>query len=467
MSDGAAGDARPKARGLRSLAERTPPYRERWADLLRAVAILLVVTGHWLATVVIYDRGGLDGVHVLEVLPWAHRLSWFFQVMPVFFLVGGFANAASLRSSRERGVGRRDWLLSRTDRLLRPTTAFLVVMAASAMVARALGADPESIGRAVWLARIPLWFLTVYVGVVVLAPAMHALHRRWGLAVPVLLAVLVGAGDVARLGFDLPHGGTANFVLMWLAVHQIGFAWQDGRLPTRWTVALPLFTGGLGCLVLLTLAGPYPVSMVAVPGAEVQNTSPPTVALLSLAAAQTGLVLLLRDRADRWLRRTRVWTAVVGVNAVILTAFLWHMTAVVIAAGALYPTGIFPQPPIGSAEWVLLRLPWLAFLAVTLAFLMTLFGWVEWRGRLRPAHRTDSRGGTGAHAGTYTALTIAGLAGAQGGLVGVTLAGPEFHAPAGLPAPALLAYLGGVLVLHLIQRQVQDGGAGSAAPSPT
>ncbi|WP_243722711.1 acyltransferase [Actinomadura sp. 7K507] len=435
------------------MAERTPAYRERWADLLRAVAILLVVTGHWLAAVVTYDRGGLDGVHVLEVLGWVHWLSWIFQVMPVFFLVGGFANAASLGSSRERGVGWRDWLLSRTDRLLRPTTAFLVVLAGAAMPARALGADPELIGRAVWLARIPLWFLAVYVGVVVLAPVMYALHRRWGLAVPVVLAVLVGVGDVLRLGFDVPHGGTANLVLMWLAVHQLGFAWRDGRLPARRKVALPLLAGGLGCLVLLTVAGPYPVSMVAVPGAEVQNTSPPTVALLSLAAAQTGLVLLLRDRADRWLRRPRVWTAVVGVNAVILTVFLWHMTAVVVAAGVLYPTGVFPQPPIGSAEWIVLRLPWLAFLAIVLAVLMALFGWIEWRGRLRPA-RTATPPHRGTHERTYTALTIVGLAAALTGLVGVTLADPDFHAPTGLPTQALLAYLGGVFILHLMNRRV-------------
>jgi fucose 4-O-acetylase-like acetyltransferase len=453
MSEGDARHVPRKPRGLRGLAERTPPERERWVDLLRAVAILMVVIGHWLAPTITYVRGDLDGVHALEVLPWTHWLSWVFQVMPVFFLVGGFANAASLRSSRVRGVPWRAWLLSRTDRLLRPTTAFLVAVAVAAVVARALGIEPELIGTAVWLARIPLWFLAIYVGVVVLAPVMYALHRRWGLAVPVVLAVLVGAGDIARLGFDLPYGGAANFALLWLAVHQVGFAWQDGRLATRWTVALPLLAGGSASLVLLTLAGPYPVSMVAVPGTEFQNTSPPTFALLSLAAAQTGLVLLLRDRGDRWLRRPRPWTAVVGVNAVILTAFLWHMTAVVVAAVALYPTGILPQPQIGTAQWLLLRLPWLAFLALVLALLIALFGRIEWHARLRPVQSpAPSHGRTATREAAYTTLTIVALAGALAGLAGVTLAGPEFHAPVGLPAETFPAYLAGALALHLIHR---------------
>ncbi|MFI0446656.1 acyltransferase family protein [Actinomadura sp. 6N118] len=466
MSDSTKRDHRPVTWGLRRLAEETPPQRDRWVDLLRALAIVLVVIGHWLASAVNYDEDGLGGGHVLKDLPWAHGLSWLFQVMPVFFLVGGFANASSLRASRGRGVHWRDWLAGRADRLLRPTTAFLVLIGISAVVARALGGEQELIGRAAWLATIPLWFLTVYFAVVVLTPVMHLLHRRWGLAVPMVLAVGVGAGDIARLGFDLPYVGSANFLLMWLAVHQVGFAWQDGRLPTRWTVALPLAVAGFGSLVLLTAAGPYPVSMVFVPGAQVQNTSPPTVALLSLAAAQTGLVLLLRDRANRWLQRTRPWTAVVAVNTVILTVFLWHMTAVVVAAAALYPTGIFPQPPVGTGQWLLSRLPWLACLTVVLASLVMLFGRIEWRGRIRPGRGpagVDSAGVDPAGVDKdrrptapqrrYTTLTIAGLAGAQMGLAGITLAGPGYHGPGALPTGALLAYLAGAVTLPLIQRR--------------
>jgi fucose 4-O-acetylase-like acetyltransferase len=451
MSDGAERGAPPAPRGVRGLADLTPPHRDRWVDLLRAVAILMVVIGHWLAAAVTYRDGTLGGVHVLEAVSWTHWLSWLFQVMPVFFLVGGYANAASLTSSRQRGVGWREWLLGRVDRLLRPTTVFLVALTVVAMAARALGVDSESIGLAAWLSRIPLWFLAVYVAIVVLAPAMHALHRRWGLVVPAVMVVLVGVGDVVRLGFDLPVGASANFVLMWLAVHQIGFAWQDGSLPARWTVALPLLAVGAGCLVLLTLAGPYPVSMVAVPGEELQNTSPPTLALLSLAAAQTGLVLLLRDRADRWLRRSGVWTATVGVNAVILTAFLWHMAAIVVAAVVLYRTGIFPQPPIGSGEWLLWRIPWVAFLAAVLAVLIAVFGRVEWRSRLRPARRASGEAPgerTGARERIQTALTIAALACLLAGLIGVTLAGREFHTPFGLPTLTLLAYLVGALGLR-------------------
>jgi hypothetical protein len=52
--------------------------------------------------------------------------------------------------------------------------------------------------------------------------------------------------------------------------------------------------GTATALVLLTVVDPHPISLVAVPGERLQNTSPPTLALIALAVTQTGLALLLR-----------------------------------------------------------------------------------------------------------------------------------------------------------------------------
>jgi hypothetical protein len=440
--------------GLRRLAERTPPYRDRYVDLLRAVAIAAVVTGHWLAAVVTYDQAGLDGESALGVLEWARWLSWLFQVMPVFFLVGGYANAASLRAAMRRGDGAEVWLLGRTARLLRSTTALLVAVAVAALIARLVGVEWELIGTAAWLATIPLWFLVVYIAVVVLAPAMHAFHRRWGLNVVAVLVLLVVLGDVARFGFDMPHGADANYLLVWLAVHQVGFAWQDGSLPARPAFALPLAAGGLAGLVLATVYGPYPLSMVAVPGADQHNTAPPTLALLFLAAAQTGLALLLQARANRWLQRRGPWMIVVGVNTVVLTMFLWHMTAVAVAAVALYPTGIFPQPGIGTASWYAWRLPWLGCLSVVLAFLLLIFGRIEAKGGPGTAGRAADRS-TPQRSAMLTATIAVGTAAVLAGLLSITFAGPAYHSPTGLPPGALLAYLPGSALLRWARRSIR------------
>ncbi|MFI7028525.1 acyltransferase [Microbispora rosea] len=425
---------------LRRVAERTPPGRDRHIDLLRAVAIVLVVLGHWLAVVVTY-RGRIGGDTVLAFVPWARPLTWLFQVMPVFFLVGGFAGAASLGSYRRRGGDAIGWFLCRTDRLIRPTTAFLLALGGAALIALLLGADPATVGMGVWLACLPLWFLIAYVTVVLLTPVLLALHRRAGLAVPAVFAVAVAFGDAARLLGGPGVIGAANYLLAWAAVYQLGIAWREGALSARPRVAVPMIVGGLGALVLLTVPGPYPVSMVTDPGARLQNTSPPTLALLALAVAQTGVALLLHERGGRMLRRTRPWTVVVAANSVIMTVFLWHMTAVVIAVLALYVTGLLPQPPPGSAAWLLLRVPWLAFLTATLAVLVAVFARFERRAFKRRAFERrafERRGGPRpasgpGRAGASTfAATVTGAGLVVAGLLGTALTGAE-----GLSAPRL------------------------------
>ncbi|MFI7618562.1 acyltransferase [Nonomuraea terrae] len=422
-------------REMRRLAEETPAHRDRHVDLLRAIAIGAVVIGHWLAVHVTYD-GGLSGGNVLDLVSWAVPLTWLFQVMPVFFLVGGYANAASLTSHRRRGGDSAAWALRRTDRLLRPTTALLAVLAATALVARALGADGELVGIGVWMAAIPLWFLVAYLAVVVLTPATHALHRRYGLAVPVVLTVLVGAGDAARMLGWAPALGEGNFLFAWLAVHQLGFAWQDGRLPGRPKVGWPLAAVGLAALLLLTVPGPYPLGMVG------QNTSPPTLAMLALALTQTGLALASQGPSSRWLRRLRPWMVVVAVNSVIMTLFLWHMTAAVLGALALYPTGLLPDPPPDTTLWLVLRLPWLAALAVILLVLVAVFGPVERRSGPAPA--------AGARAGAAAGvLTCAGMLAVLAAILAIAMAGPGDHGLTGMSPAALAGYFAGAATLRL------------------
>jgi fucose 4-O-acetylase-like acetyltransferase len=423
--------------GIRELAARTPVWRERHIDLLRAVAITAVVLGHWLIMVVEYDRGGaLTGFSALGELTWAHPVTWLFQVMPVFFMVGGYANAISLSHHRERGGTASQWLLDRSARLVMPTAVLMAALAAAAVTARQAGVAPEQVGRAVWLASLPLWFLVAYLGVVALTPVMYRLHERAGLAVPVLLLVPVVAGDVLRLRYGNEALAYGNFAFAWLAIHQIGFAWRDGRLPSRPGVAVPLLAGGLGALFVLTVAGPYPVSMVTVPGASMQNPSPPSLALVALAAAQLGLGMLLRDQ--RWLRRRRVWLVVVAMNTVILTVFLWHMSAAVLATVILHGLDLLPTPDVHSVDWLLWRVPWIAVLAVVLAALVALVGRVETL-RTRAPDRPIW-------------LVVAGYCAVIAGLLWQAVAGSGYHGAFGVPTGALLLFLAGAATLWQLGR---------------
>lgn len=419
---------------MRDLAARTPDSRERSADMWRALAICLVVLGHWFVIAVTYRDGELSGYNALGVLTWIDPVTWLFQVMPIFFLVGGYASGASLASHRASGGDGISWVLKRTDRLLRPTTALFVVLPVVAAVATAAGVDRQLLGTAIWLASLPLWFLVAYLTLVVLTPWLHALHRRAGLAVPAVMVALVAVADLLRMGLHVPVVGQSSYLFAWLAVYQLGFCWRDGLLRLSRAQALAVAVGSLAVLIGLTVPGPYPLAMVG------YNTAPPTLALMALAATQTGAVLALQPSANRWLRRTRPWTAVIAGNAVILTVFLWHMTAAAIAAVVLYPTGIMAQPAIDSGAWLAWRLPWLASCAVFLAVLVGLFARIELR---RPVLRPDNRGPW------RDGATVAGLAAVLAGLLAVAVSGPNYHGPTGLPWGAVISYLCGAAVLRL------------------
>ncbi|HEX7745662.1 MAG TPA: acyltransferase [Micromonosporaceae bacterium] len=442
-------------RRARQLAESTPASRERVVDLLRAVAIIAVVLGHWLITDIRYDPAGrLTGRSALGDLPWAYPLTWVFQVMPVFFLVGGYANAASLTAYRNRGGDAAGWLQERSARLVRPTTVLLLTLAVCATGASAVGAPADQVRTVVWFASIPLWFLSAYLTVVLLAPLTYRLHRRYGFAVPAVLAVLVAVGDLARFS-GVPVVGAANFLFGWLALHQIGYAWRDGRLPPGPRIGLPLLLGGLIAAVLLTGPGPYPVSMIDVAGERPHNMSPPTIALLAVATAQLGLILLLRPGLDRWLRRPGPWSVVVAVNAVVLTVFLWHISAAALLAGALGGLHLLPTPPVGTAFWWLWRIPWLIMLAAVLAVLVAVFGRFEMRPESRklplPGPVRAALAAVPRRPWVRATLTVAGYAGAVFGLLTNSLAPKTAADPLGIPPVALIGYLLAAAVLRLLR----------------
>src|SRR5207247_750572 len=149
------------------------------------------------------------------------------------------------------------------------------------------------------------------------------------------------------LGVSWVRWSNVAFVL--LLPHQLGFFYADGtflRLSRR--VFWAMVAGGLGGLLLLTTPpfwqlfgearstwfpgiGAYPKSLLGTDVEAVSNAYPPTVCFLLGGIWAIGAVMLLRPVLVRWLERPRAWKATIAVNGVIMTIFLWHMTAFLLA----------------------------------------------------------------------------------------------------------------------------------------
>ncbi|MDX2914872.1 acyltransferase family protein [Streptomyces griseiscabiei] len=391
------------------LAAATPATRDRYVDLLRVASLGTVVLGHWLMAAVTTGGEGDGQVEVgnlLAVEPRLQILTWALQIMPVFFFVGGFSHALSYRSlSRRTPAGDSVYpafLRARLQRLLRPTMVFIGVWGAAAVLLHLAGQGGGLLDVALRLVAQPLWFIGIYLAMVAFTPPLLRLHERFGWGA---FGALVGAAalvDMLRFALDVPFVEFLNFAFVWLAVHQLGFLRADGRLTRPYLLA----GAGLAGAALLVAHGPYPLSMVGMPGEKVSNMAPPTFALLCHGLWLVGAVEWLRGPVGRWLERPKVWRTVVAANGVSMTAFLWHLSAMLGVYGVLLALDVDLPAPASDAWWVQLPLR-IGAAAVLTAVLVAVFRSFERPAAraARPARTDDSRR-SAAYSGPVAAVGV-------------------------------------------------------------
>ncbi|MEW2403359.1 acyltransferase [Streptomyces sp. NPDC046862] len=402
------------------LAAATPQTRDRYVDLLRVASLGTVVLGHWLmAAVTRGDDGRVEVGNLLAERPGLQILTWALQIMPVFFFVGGFSHALSYRSLR-RGTPDAQvysaFLRARLQRLLRPTVVFIGVWGAAALVLQLAGDGGGLLDVSLRLVAQPLWFIGIYLAMVAFTPPLLKLHEGYGWGAFAGLAAAVALVDVLRFALGVPYVEFLNFAFVWLAIHQLGFLRADGRLTKPYVLA----GTGLASAALLVAYGPYPLSMVGMPGEKISNMAPPTLALLCHGLWLVGAVELLRAPAARWLERPRVWRAVVVTNGISMTAFLWHLSAMLGVYGALLALDVpLPEPATG-AWWA--QVP----VRIALAAALTAVLVAAFRGFERPAVQSDGFGrressrSSGAYSGPAAAL---GVTLALFGVLGLSMVG--------------------------------------------
>ncbi|GAA0327045.1 acyltransferase [Actinoallomurus spadix] len=377
---------------IRALAHRvdaaTPEHRDRAVDALRAYAILGVVLGHWLVTALVASAGP-DGGRAwstrspLASLPALAPVSWALQTLALFFFVGGYSAARSLRRPRSAA----GWVRARVVRLCRPPAVLVAAWAPLTLLLAATGTDPMPLVR---LMYSPLWFLCVFIGLTALTPLLV----RYGPYAAAVAAAVVGGVDLVRFGLDGPAWlGWLNVPAAWAVPYLLGVAWANGRLGSRRT-ALALLLGGAAAAAALVAFAGYPASMVGVPGARVSNLSPPTAAAMAFGLAQVGAALLLRNRLARWMRRPLAWAPVALANLSAMTVFCWHQTSFMLVTSAMRPFGRLP----GLLDvpdhwgWVAARVAWLPAFASVLAGCLAVFRRFEGTS-VRPGRRRCGRHG--------------------------------------------------------------------------
>ncbi|MDU8911439.1 acyltransferase [Aestuariicoccus sp. MJ-SS9] len=365
----------------REAARLTPKNRNRAADFFRVLAICFVVLGHWILVAPFVSGNAFELRSILAEQPRTQYLTWVFQVMPIFFFVGGYSNAASWSSAGKVPEKRQVWATVRFRRLLLPILPLIVIWAVGTVVGHQVGTRSDLLRDISLTALIPVWFLAVYIMVTLLVPVTYGIWQRYGLwsaTIPALLAIMV---DVIGIGFGQTWLRWTNYALIWLAVHQLGYWWWRGGV-TGIRAGLLVLIGLVWMTVLMGPAG-YSVSMVSVAGQDFSNSRPPTTAMAALGAVQIGLMLLTSGFVSRWLMRETPWAVVILVGQRIMTIYLWHLTVAVAVIGlslAVGGTGLRLTP--GEGIWWVTRPIWVIVLALSLVPILLIFGPVESEARL-------------------------------------------------------------------------------------
>ena len=385
-----------RARGVAARIDAaTPATRDRTVDALRALAIAGVILGHWLVTALVVTSSrtghGLHDESPLATMSYLTPVSWIFQTLAVFFLVGGYAAARSYHGDY------RSWLRKRLIRLSRPVALLVAVWVPLAAGLYLGGVSGSALHTVLTLVLDPLWFLGVFVVLTALTPLTVAMVRRLGVLAAAIPMIIVAAADAVRFDLGGPSWvGWINVVAGWMVPYLLGIAWARGAFPGRRGPAL-LLAGGAAATAALVLFAGYPASMVGVNGAHISNLNPPTLAVVTFGIAQTGLALLLREPLARLMRRPLAWAAIATVNLSAMTLFLWHQTAFLAVTMTALLIGRLPglHTAPSSAIWIAERLAWLPVFAIALAGLWLVFHRAEHapvRRRPRPAAKACQPG---------------------------------------------------------------------------
>ncbi|WP_454173040.1 acyltransferase family protein [Microbacterium maritypicum] len=310
----------------RAVSTTAPPRasRDTGVDFLRALCVLGVVLLHAIMVGVTVGESGPVFDNASDETAWIAPLSWFLQVMPLFFVIGGFSGLLAYQRMRQRGGTAIGFVAGRVHRLLRPAILTIAVIGLALALLTVSGVPADLIATAGFRYGQPLWFLGVFLLCQALLPLLAASHERAPLRTIGALAVAAIAVDVLRAASGLEGLGFLNLAFVWMTLQQLGFFLADGsidRLSRRVRAAA-------GIAALLTLVatfafGIYSPDLIA--NMTIYLWHMPVLLLMAgstaVFALMTGMRLPALDSAGWWAGRPLWLAAAVALTALVAVAF--------------------------------------------------------------------------------------------------------------------------------------------------
>lgn len=339
-----------------------PAGRDLSLDLVRVACVLLVVFVHLvLIGVGKNPDGSLLFASPVNESKWVGPASWIVEIMPLFFVVGGYAARVGWVSAQRRGESAEDFVRARLARLARPALPLYCFLALCLVGLPVFRVDPALVQMVAVPVGSVLWFLGAYMLVQALAPWMIRWHEKspWIALSTLLVAALVvdiirlvvgiwwlGLGKIDSAGSGLGDElfGIPNVAFVWLFAQQLGFCLKDGwfsRLSALQLVAI--IVASFSVVALLVGVGSYDTSMLS-------NQWPPTTPLAVLAIVQASAYTLFHAPLAAVMRLKWMQALVFYFGSRLMSIYLWHVTAIVAITGLLLILP-WPMPIPGGEVW--------------------------------------------------------------------------------------------------------------------
>jgi len=331
----------PSLKSLRSVfneTNNTSISRERFIDFLKTFGLLLLVFNSFSFLNINYSGGEYLIINNSFSSSNFSIVTWFTVGLPIFIFSMGFTNLIAWYSNVGRDGSQWNYLADRINSLLGPVLVLIFavsislnVLLRSNLIPNYLTTTEDGIISLVEFTLWPLWLVSIYMVMVMFAPLTIYLHKKYPYPTLVILVLVTIFIDIVEVPINYSYIQVFNYLFFWLAIHQLGYFYADGKIQMFKKSIYFLFSVVLyGFLYYQVFFNEKVINFANYRLNSVSNEDPPSAYYLIASFAFLFLLISLQKFFVKLLNNRKVWLIFSHIHSNIYTIYLWHLISLVI-----------------------------------------------------------------------------------------------------------------------------------------
>ena len=316
--------------------ENTSISRERFIDFVKTLGLLLLIINSFIFLGI--KKSGAE--FIISNLSTSSdsfmTISWFTVGMSLFMFAMGFSNLIAWYSNVGRDGSQWNYLVDRINALIGPVLVWVIVITASLNILLNLNMIPDflttfedgvisSVEFSLW----PLWMVSIYLVMVMFAPFTIYIHKKYpylGITIFITLIILI---DSLNFPINFAYLKIFNYLFFWLAIHQIGYFYADGKLQLINKNIFPsVAIFSYGYLYYQLYINKLFLSFSSYRLSDLNNEDPPTTVYFIASIALLSLLFSFKNILEKLLHYKYFWRIFSFLHSNIYTIYLWHLIVV-------------------------------------------------------------------------------------------------------------------------------------------